>query len=80
MACSYCFDSVLPPVVLKAIMLDAGRIKREETRQLYNNYNWLGTIVYTPFDLLRLFNSGEISGFEPEMLGENIVRYVLRFL
>ncbi len=32
-------------------------LDREEIRQWYNGYNWLGTSVYNPFDLLLLFDS-----------------------
>ncbi|OGB29234.1 MAG: hypothetical protein A3F78_08370 [Burkholderiales bacterium RIFCSPLOWO2_12_FULL_61_40] len=32
-------------------------LDREEIRQWYNGYNWLGTSVYNPFDLLLLFRS-----------------------
>jgi hypothetical protein len=42
-------DSVFAP---ELIGLD-----REEVRRWYNGYNWLGTSVYNPFDLLLLFDS-----------------------
>jgi hypothetical protein len=32
-------------------------LDREEVRRWYNGYNWLGTSVYNPFDLLLLFRS-----------------------
>jgi hypothetical protein len=32
-------------------------LDREEVRRWYNGYNWLGTSVYNPFDLLLLFDS-----------------------
>ena len=32
-------------------------LKREEIRHWYNGYNWTGTSVYNPFDLLLLFRS-----------------------
>ena len=34
-------------------------LDREEIRRWYNGYNWLGTSVYNPFDLLLLFRSRE---------------------
>ena len=34
-------------------------LDREQIRQWYNGYNWLGTPVYNPFDLLLLFDSRE---------------------
>ncbi|MDD2809673.1 ATP-binding protein [Rhodoferax sp.] len=34
-------------------------LNREEIRSWYNGYNWLGTPVYNPFDLLLLFRSRE---------------------
>jgi hypothetical protein len=34
-------------------------LDREEIRRWYNGYNWLGTAVYNPFDLLLLFRSRE---------------------
>lgn len=34
-------------------------LDREQIRQWYNGYNWLGTSVYNPFDLLLLFRSRE---------------------
>jgi hypothetical protein len=34
-------------------------LDREQIRQWYNGYNWLGTSVYNPFDLLLLFDSRE---------------------
>ncbi|MBS0506292.1 MAG: ATP-binding protein [Proteobacteria bacterium] len=32
-------------------------LDREEIRRWYNGYNWLGTSVYNPFDLLLLFRN-----------------------
>jgi hypothetical protein len=32
-------------------------LNREEIRRWYNGYNWLGTPVYNPFDLLLLFRN-----------------------
>ncbi len=34
-------------------------LDREEMRQWYNGYNWLGQSVYNPFDLLLLFDQRE---------------------
>ena len=34
-------------------------LDREELRRWYNGYNWLGTPVYNPFDLLLLFDQRE---------------------
>ncbi|TXT36840.1 MAG: hypothetical protein FD135_3994 [Comamonadaceae bacterium] len=34
-------------------------LDRDEIRRWYNGYNWLGTSVYNPFDLLLLFRSRE---------------------
>jgi hypothetical protein len=34
-------------------------LDREQIRQWYNGYNWLGASVYNPFDLLLLFRSRE---------------------
>lgn len=30
---------------------------RQQIRDWYNGYNWLGTSVYNPFDVLLLFDS-----------------------
>ena len=34
-------------------------LDRDEIRRWYNGYNWLGTSVYNPFDLLLLFQNRE---------------------
>ena len=34
-------------------------LDREEIRRWYNGYNWRGTSVYNPFDVLRLFDRRE---------------------
>jgi hypothetical protein len=39
--------------------LELGDLDREEVRRWYNGYNWLGTSVYNPFDLLLLFRNRE---------------------
>ncbi|MBK7006115.1 MAG: ATP-binding protein [Burkholderiales bacterium] len=38
-------------------------LDREEIRRWYNGYNWLGTSVYNPFDLLLLFDSREFRAY-----------------
>ena len=38
-------------------------LDREKIRQWYNGYNWLGTAVYNPFDLLLLFRNREFRPF-----------------
>ena len=38
-------------------------LDREQIRQWYNGYNWLGTPVYNPFDLLLLFDSREFRAY-----------------
>lgn len=38
-------------------------LDREQIRQWYNGYNWLGTSVYNPFDLLLLFRSREFRAY-----------------
>ncbi len=38
-------------------------LDREEIRQWYNGYNWLGKSVYNPFDLLLLFDSREFRSY-----------------
>jgi len=35
-------------------------LDREQIRQWYNGYNWLGTPVYNPFGLLQLFRTRQI--------------------
>jgi len=36
-------------------------LDRDEIRRWYNGYNWLGTPVYNPFDVLLLFRTREFS-------------------
>lgn len=36
---------------------------RDEIRDWYNGYNWLGEGVYNPFDILQLFKSGEFRNY-----------------
>jgi hypothetical protein len=38
-------------------------LDRDEIRRWYNGYNWLGTAVYNPFDLLLLFRKREFQPF-----------------
>jgi hypothetical protein len=38
-------------------------LDREEIRRWYNGYNWLGTSVYNPFDLLLLFDTREFKPY-----------------
>jgi hypothetical protein len=38
-------------------------LDREEIRQWYNGYNWTGTAVYNPFDLLLLFKKREFRAY-----------------
>ncbi|AGX88133.1 ATP-binding protein [Candidatus Symbiobacter mobilis] len=38
-------------------------LDREEIRRWYNGYNWLGTSVYNPFDLLLLFETREFRAY-----------------
>lgn len=38
-------------------------LNREEIRQWYNGYNWTGTSVYNPFDLLLLFQKREFRNY-----------------
>jgi len=38
-------------------------LDREEIRRWYNGYNWLGTSVYNPFDLLLLFRNREFKPY-----------------
>jgi hypothetical protein len=38
-------------------------LDREEIRRWYNGYNWLGTSVYNPFDLLLLFDNRQFRAY-----------------
>jgi hypothetical protein len=38
-------------------------LDRDEIRRWYNGYNWLGTSVHNPFDLLLLFRTREFKSF-----------------
>ncbi len=39
------------------------RFDREEIRRWYNGYNWLGTSVYNPFDVLLLFTKNTFNNY-----------------
>jgi len=38
-------------------------LDRDEIRRWYNGYNWTGTAVYNPFDLLLLFRNRQFSAY-----------------
>ena len=38
-------------------------LDRDEIRQWYNGYNWLGEGVYNPFDILQLFKNREYQAY-----------------
>ncbi|PID45266.1 MAG: hypothetical protein CSB47_09255 [Proteobacteria bacterium] len=38
-------------------------LDREEIREWYNGYNWLGEGVYNPFDILQLFDKREFQNY-----------------
>ena len=48
-------DSVFAPELVE--------LDREEIRRWYNGYNWTGTSVYNPFDLLLLFDKREFRNY-----------------
>jgi hypothetical protein len=48
-------DSVFAP--------ELAGLDRQQIRDWYNGYNWLGTSVYNPFDLLLLFDSREFRAY-----------------
>ena len=52
-------------------------LDREEIRQWYNGYNWLGTSVYNPFDLLLLFRSRE---FRPYWFETGTPTFLIKLL
>ena len=56
--CGYTDEDV--DTVFAAELFD---LDREEIRRWYNGYNWLGTSVYNPFDLLLLFDLREFKPF-----------------
>ena len=52
-------------------------LDREQIRQWYNGYNWLGTSVYNPFDLLLLFRSRE---FKPYWFETGTPTFLIKLL
>lgn len=56
--CGYTDEDVDTVFVPELVDLD-----RDEIRQWYNGYNWTGTSVYNPFDLLLLFSKREFRNY-----------------
>lgn len=52
-------------------------LDREKIRDWYNGYNWLGTRVYNPFDLLLLFRSRE---FRPYWFETGTPTFLIKLL
>jgi len=52
-------------------------LDREQIRQWYNGYNWLGDSVYNPFDLLLLFRSRE---FRPYWFETGTPSFLIKLL
>ena len=52
-------------------------LDREEIRRWYNGYNWLGTPVYNPFDLLLLFRNRE---FRPYWFETGTPTFLIKLL
>jgi len=52
-------------------------LDREEIRRWYNGYNWLGTSVYNPFDLLLLFDFRE---FKPYWFETGTPTFLIKLL
>ncbi len=52
-------------------------LDREEIRRWYNGYNWLGTSVYNPFDLLLLFDKRK---FHPYWFETGTPTFLLKLL
>ena len=52
-------------------------LDREDIRRWYNGYNWLGTPVYNPFDLLLLFRSRE---FRPYWFETGTPSFLIKLL
>ena len=52
-------------------------LDREKIRDWYNGYNWLGTSVYNPFDLLLLFRSRE---FRPYWFETGTPTFLIKLL
>ncbi|MDZ7855457.1 ATP-binding protein [Sphaerotilus sp.] len=52
-------------------------LDRDEIRRWYNGYNWLGTSVYNPFDLLLLFQNRQ---FQPYWFETGTPTFLIRLL
>jgi len=52
-------------------------LDREEIRRWYNGYNWLGTSVYNPFDVLLLFDKRE---FQPYWFETGTPTFLVKLL
>ncbi|MDZ4130310.1 MAG: AAA family ATPase, partial [Hydrogenophaga sp.] len=52
-------------------------LDREEVRRWYNGYNWLGTSVYNPFDLLLLFRNRK---FKPYWFETGTPTFLIKLL
>ena len=52
-------------------------LDREAVRRWYNGYNWLGTSVYNPFDLLLLFRNRE---FKPYWFETGTPTFLIKLL
>jgi hypothetical protein len=52
-------------------------LDREEIQRWYNGYNWLGTSVYNPFDLLLLFRNRE---FKPYWFETGTPTFLIKLL
>jgi hypothetical protein len=52
-------------------------LDRDEIRRWYNGYNWLGTSVYNPFDLLLLFENRR---FQPYWFQTGTPTFLVRLL
>ena len=52
-------------------------LDRQQIRDWYNGYNWLGTSVYNPFDLLLLFRSRE---FRPYWFETDTPTFLIQLL
>ena len=52
-------------------------LDRQQIRDWYNGYNWLGTSVYNPFDLLLLFRSRE---FRPYWFETGTPTFLIKLL
>jgi hypothetical protein len=52
-------------------------LDREQIRRWYNGYNWLGTSVYNPFDLLLLFKNRR---FQPYWFQTGTPTFLVRLL